>query len=77
VRVPLVGDDEVGDGALLAHRLRSRRIGDGHHVHGMAAGEEVFDLLFRVRRQANDAGGHRPSGYHAAGRLTASDFRRR
>src|SRR5438093_5997105 len=33
----------------------------------MAAGQEVFDLLFRIRRQADDAGGHRPSGYHLGG----------
>jgi hypothetical protein len=33
----------------------------------MTAGEEIFDLLFRIRRQADDAGEHRPSGYHAAG----------
>ena len=63
----LVGDDEIGDGALLEQCLGSRRGRDCHHVHGMTAGEEVFDLLFRIRRQADDACGHRPSGYHAAG----------
>ena len=61
----LVCDDELGEGALSEHRLRSRWAGDGHHLHGMTAGKEVFNLLFRIRRQADDAGGHRPSGYHA------------
>ncbi len=67
VFVSLVGDDELSQRALPEHCLGGGRIGDGHHVHGMTAGEETFDLLFRIRRQADDAGGHRPSGYHATG----------
>jgi hypothetical protein len=62
--VPLVGDDEVGLGALPKHRLRSGRIRDCHNVHRLTAGEESFDLLLGVGGQADDAGGHRRSGYH-------------
>jgi hypothetical protein len=65
--MPLVGDDELGLGALAQHGVGGRWVRDRHHVHGMTAGEEVFYLLFRVRRQADDAGGHRRSGYHATG----------
>jgi len=65
--VPLVGDDQLSHRALPEHRRGRGRIGNGHHIHGMMAGEETFDLLFRIRRQADDAGGHRASGYHATG----------
>jgi hypothetical protein len=60
--MPLVGDHQVGLGALANHGLGSRRVVDGHHVDRLAAREEAFDLLLGVGGQADDAGGHRRSG---------------
>ncbi len=67
VFMSFVGDDELRHRALPEHRLGSGGIRDGHHIDGVTAGEETFNLLFRIRRQADDASGHRPSGYHATG----------
>jgi len=50
VFVSLVGDDELSDRALPKHRLGGGGIRDGHHIDGVTAGEETFDLLFRIRR---------------------------
>ena len=46
VLMPLVGDDQLREGALPEHVIGGGRVGHRHHVHRMPAGEQVFDLFF-------------------------------